>query len=379
MMKPYTQTTTFYLLFALLFAQGLAAQSTTADCSDPNGSGRTATCVWAGDTDNNGQVNHFDLLPIGLTYGTTGHSRPAASLDWQGQYAEDWQVSAPVNGLPNYKHIDTNGDGLIDSDDIAGVVGCAQFGQELDHTADISLNGNLPFSVESRSLPTGSRQQLEIFLGDDVWQGDVYGVAFTLEYEATKIVNGSVGIDFNASGLGSDLIEFQQDYEGEGRIVVALSRRDLQNIRIGGRLGTLNLTIRDDILRDPVGRFMQIRISNVVLIDRDNNVIGTQRPVATVDFLETPPVSVNEQSANTASAPLLFPNPTKDLFSLESRDGSPLQSAEIYSLDGRLIHSVENTAAASTWQISSADLAQGLYILQVRTEKGIYRQPLRSE
>lgn len=375
-MKLYMRTA-FCAILAALSVQA-RAQNATTYCSDPNGTGRTATCVWAGDTDNNGQVNHFDVLPIALAYGTSGVARPSASLDWQGQYAEDWQVSAPVRGLPDYKHIDVNGDGTIDAHDAAGVELCENFGQELDHSADASANGTLPFFVQSATLPTGSRQQLDIFLGDDVWQGDVYGVAFTLEYEANKIVSGSVGIDFGASDLGADLIEFQQDEVGEGRMLVAVSRRDQQNVRIGGRLGSLNLTIRDDILRDPTAlRNMQVRISNVVLIDRDNNIIGTYRPAATVAFSATPPVSVEELDAQAATAPLAYPNPTSTLLNIESRDETSITALALYSFDGRLLRNIENGAASSIMQLSTADLPQGAYVLQVRTEKGSYRLTVR--
>lgn len=92
------------LLFGLLFcAHGLPAQ-----------------VIFPGDLNNDGRVNYLDLLPLGLAYGRVGPPRPEASLDWFAQPALPWPFQLPVSGV-NFAFIDADGNGVIDSLDIAAI------------------------------------------------------------------------------------------------------------------------------------------------------------------------------------------------------------------------------------------------------------------
>ena len=70
--------------------------------------------VYPGDTDNNGIVNEFDILPIGVYFWAEGNQRTPASMEWAPQSVLGW-------GTPAATYADVNGDGLIDQRDIIGI------------------------------------------------------------------------------------------------------------------------------------------------------------------------------------------------------------------------------------------------------------------
>ena len=77
-------------------------------------------CVWPGDATGNSLANNYDVLNIGLGHGYSGLIRPDAHTNWIGQYAPNWG-QATIQGV-DYKHLDCNGDGLIDEQDLDAVI-----------------------------------------------------------------------------------------------------------------------------------------------------------------------------------------------------------------------------------------------------------------
>jgi hypothetical protein len=357
------------LTFCSLVGLDLQAQNINSNCSDPSFTRGFDACVWPGDTDGDGQVDNFDALSIGLAFGSYGNIRNDASTAWQGQPASDWLATTQgFNGL-NQKHIDSNGDGLIDAADLDAIR--YNYGANYSRPQDATINGAIPLWVESRNVLQGARLSLPILLGDNITPAEnVYGLAFTIEYDATKARRGSIDIDFGGSILGSDLLEFFEHDEQAGKIEVTVSRKDWQNISSHGQLGTLNLTIRDDILRDGQGGIMNIRITNVRLIDNQNNIIGTFRPNTTLIYGLASGVAENTAAANMQ----IFPNPAQAEMNI--RSSQLMQSAEIYNLQGQLVAAAKNIEN-NQFVFNTADLNSGLYLLQVQTATGRFSQKVQ--
>jgi hypothetical protein len=70
--------------------------------------------VWPGDTDNNGVVNEYDIIPIGIYWQKTGPARPNASLKWHAQAAIPWKPTSAT-------YADANGDGIVNAKEILAV------------------------------------------------------------------------------------------------------------------------------------------------------------------------------------------------------------------------------------------------------------------
>ena len=325
--------------------------------------GTAQGCVWPGDADDNTTVNNWDLLPIALAYGESGTTRANASINWTGQTSADWTTVNPIAGLPNYKHIDCNGDGLIDQNDLAAVT--ANYGQSY-YRGTSSLSGTIPFYVQSATVNEGDRISLPINLGSttDV-AADVYGVAFTVNYDTEMVDAGSVDIDFLNTWLGSNLMDIQYDFSQAGQIEVAVSRKDRLNTTGFGQIGSLNLTIRDDILRSNATRTMDISISNIRLIRNNNVEIGTAPQVGTVTVNLISAI----EDANNDFIVNVFPNPAQELLNVRS-DNAQLESIQLFNATGQLVYQA-NALNGVLHSINLNDVPQGMYILQVATDKGL--------
>lgn len=67
--------------------------------------------VWPGDTNNDGVVNEYDILPIGLYWLLTGPARRDASFEWRAQPILPWR---PIQAA----YADANGDGVVNAVEI---------------------------------------------------------------------------------------------------------------------------------------------------------------------------------------------------------------------------------------------------------------------
>ena len=92
-------------------------------------------CVWPGDTDTSNVVDNFDLLNIGLAYDSVGPLRPNATILWDDQTAPNWMITQPGIDV-DFKHIDCNGDGMINADDTLAIT--QNWGEMHNFTGDNS-------------------------------------------------------------------------------------------------------------------------------------------------------------------------------------------------------------------------------------------------
>lgn len=91
-----------------LYEENFAGSCThSASCTDD--------CVWPGDFDRNGIVSVHDLLPLGVGWKAEGPTRPGL-VNWAPHTADDWGIS--LDNQYDFKHIDANGDGALDSVDM---------------------------------------------------------------------------------------------------------------------------------------------------------------------------------------------------------------------------------------------------------------------
>lgn len=322
--------------------------------------------VWPGDTDTNHIVNHYDLLNIGLAYDAIGPARPDASLAWQAQPAPDWAQPTTATQA-NYKHIDSNGDGQIDAMDTLAIH------LNWDSTYQFVPNGveeqrvvdGIPFYVKPDTLIAGETMALPIILGEaDNPAEEVYGLAFSLFYDASIVVDGSAFVDFNDSWLGelgSNAISIQRDYSVAGRIDVSMTRIDGQNQMGFGQLGQFIITIEDDILAQLLAEGYLFTIAQVRII----NFAGEEQAVA-------PRTTEANVLSNVTVPPSLrglrlFPNPATETAWVEfpRRVGAWL---ELFNAQGQLVrrHRMEVEAQ----QLLLQDLPAGPYWLRAINKDG---------
>ncbi|MCB0562114.1 MAG: hypothetical protein KDD09_24345, partial [Phaeodactylibacter sp.] len=234
--------------------------------------------VWPGDANADNIAHHIDLLNIGLAYGFQGTPRLVDGANWTGVAAASWPQEF-ANGV-NYKHADCNGDGVVDANDrqvlaqnyglTHGPLGAVPSlpGTDIDPPAYIDFPGlipvgtsfNIPIIVGSQNLPIQ----------------DVYGIAFTVVFDPQVFDPGALEIAYPVSWFGEpgiNTLSIDRTYAAEGRIEVALTRTDQNNVSGYGPVAYL-IGIIDDIAGFRPDT--EVSIENVVAISVDEVLIPVQ-------------------------------------------------------------------------------------------------------
>ncbi len=350
-------------------------------------------CVWPGDTDTNMVVNHFDLLNIGLAYDSVGTTRENASFDWFGQPSFDWSQTTP-NSNVNYKHIDADGNGIIEAADTVAITQNFGFTHNfsdpdiLNQFTDLPPTDGLtvvtPFYIEPDTLIEGETIALDIILGDvsNVVMG-LYGIGFSIEYDSSVVVPGSASINFDNCWLGdvnADAISIQFDFPSPGRIDAAITRIDGMEMDGYGLFGDLIITLEDDILlwngsgsnsfggttTDVTADFT---ITNYHLINFSQEEIMVQGTTTTAPIEETTSLSFLELNELIS----VFPNPAKEAFFIASQK-IDLEVVRIFSTTGEL--KTVKTDLQNTLEFSTENLSSGIYFIEIQTREGIVTKKL---
>ncbi len=341
--------------------------------------------VWPGDTDTSTVVDNFDLINIGLAYDTMGPLRPGASLAWFAQEADDWAQTNP-NGS-NYKHADTDGNGTVNADDTLAII--QNWGEMHNFTGDpieqfipdyppaISNSGiTMPFYVEPDTFEQGEMVTLSVILGEEGAPAeDVYGIAFSLEYDPELIVPGSAYLTFEESWAGDinqDMISIQRAFIAPGRIDIGLTRTDHTNRTGFGQFAELFITIEDDILFQGNPEIEAItsvealfNVTNVLIVNRDGEALDVIT-METTSLIQGETSSTNNIKLNDQVQ--IFPNPASDQIFVNTK-GLIIEELEVFELTGTLVK--QRTVNGNQAKLSTSGLENGVYIVRIQTKEGV--------
>ncbi len=331
--------------------------------------------VWPGDADNDLTANNNDILDIGLYYGETGPSRFIQGNTWQATPALEYATLKP-NSFTT-KHNDCNGNGLVDASDTTAVIANYNFTHPpfrlMQQTQ--SLTGpplTLQFTVDS----TGSSNtaSLNILLGDATTPAtNIYGIALTLSIDTTIVKQGTSSIDVTGSWLAagspiflSNAIENYNNRE----IDIALCRTNHISVSGQGSIGTVSLTMKDDISGRPLStleKYLKVEITKYKMIDANGD---TSEVTVTNDSIKVAQVvGLNTISNNIQVA--IYPNPAKENVTFYSPQNN-INKIELYTIDGRIAFEEQNINSSNNKvSISTNTLERGIYFAKVYTAHGI--------
>lgn len=322
-----------------------------------------------GDTNDDGMVDHFDLLNIGLGYGNIGANRRNADLDWNKQPVADWEQTSPLSNT-NYKHFDTDGNGIIDLTDAQAINinwhQTAEDGFTDNDRTEIREEG-APLYVQTKTIfPMAQSVTFDIILGEEAQSADnLYGIAFSVEYDEQLGAN-DVYASFDTSWLGKmdeDLLVFQKNNLDENRLDIALVRIDGQNRSGFGTLGQLHFTapaFTGETEMDTVGA-LAFQIQNVRAIDFDKMEQLTT-PMETTAVLD---VSTGINDPAIAQKIRVFPNPAQDVLYIRASD-LHIEKVVLYNINGKQMIQYHNTPI-----LPLESLQAGLYFCKIWTDKGL--------
>lgn len=345
-------------------------------------------CVWPGDADNNNAVNHFDLLYMGLGFGKTGPVRGSLGTAWTGHDGADWAQATP-NRAVNFKNFDADGDGKITLNDTAAIA--KNWGQVIrpiyDNPEAAPFTGGdptdaAPLFVQSDTLAEGQSATLTVALGTAAQpMTDVYGVAFSLDYDPKVLKEGRTHFAPTASWLGApnELLVIQRDFHEKGRMDIAITRRDGQAIPAGfGALGSLYIVIEDDIfalkggLDEPEWVVVDTLKPTIFTVSRVRSINAAEQERSTSPRTTTVQIRQKfvgtRQPGDLSHLLQISPNPVSDALKI-TVPGEQIEQIEVVSAAGASLKRVAGLGAQSGL-LQTSDLPNGTYFLKILTANG---------
>ena len=285
-----------------------------------------------------------------------------------------WPQYTPASGI-NYRHIDTDGDGLISAADTLALSqnwGLAwEDGEGRPGSPPFQTNADgAPFYLQPDTLIEGATMQLPLILGsEETPAAGVYGLAFSLYFDEAVVQDGSAALLLADSWLGNpaqNLIYMQRLDDAAGRIDVGITRIDGLDAEGYGPIGDLFITIEDDILalNRGFGREAWFEIRNARLISYQ------EEPLA----VDTPP-SVSPVLTSLRDQPLslklrLSPNPAGDETQLVIHSQTALGPCQLQLIDaqGRILQerSIDINNGTQQFPLLLTELPAGQYWVRLR-------------
>lgn len=326
--------------------------------------------VWPGDADANRIATNSDLLTIGLAYGATGPARTVQGIVWQGDTVAPWSqyfsIYAPT---VNYDHADCNGDGTINADDTLAIV--TNFGLTHPKTdgADGARTGVpgmfLQFSRDT--VYDGQSLTAAVILGSASEQfANIYGIAFTYNYDPLVYDPASVSFGFINSWLGNytNSISIKKTFPAPGMIRTAITGIDHLDRSGWGAIARFRGTITTDNINGVRSYVNHDYISEITAVDMKGDTIDvntcTDSNIIMTLSTGLPDISGTRQVS-------IYPNPVSDYLQVSST--APLIRTRVYDAIGSLV--LDAPAADRDSQILDVSgLSSGIYTVQVATAAG---------
>lgn len=337
-----------------------------------------ADCVWPGDTDNDTKANNYDLLPIALAYGTVGAARVGATNNWFGQSSNNWNIPLALGGLPNYKHIDCNGDAIIDSFDVQAIR--QNYAQSYWRGSGAGVNNSSshsqdpPLYVDCDTVREGDVHCTGVNLGSSSNEAvNAYAIAFTINYDPLLVHSSTITYGSSWLGAAQELISVEKDYSAQGKLETAVGRTDHQPMTGNGRIGTVCFTIRDDILRvtQPDTVVMPITIDRVRYVDE----AGNEMPVDPLDGCLTIVEVVNGlKTIDNDNKVNLYPNPTTGWVKISGLEDG-VQKVRVRTITGELLVT-KIIQGRSEIELNLSDLPEAVYLVSIETSDKIINKKL---
>jgi len=337
----------------------------------------TEDCVWPGDLNANGIANNLDILAYGFAFGQTGPARAVETTLWEGQTAEDWGQNLPILGV-DYKHIDANGDGVVDIDDQFNIA--VNYNETNENFAGLlgnDLVGDDLFLVpQVTNFSPGESLIFDVYLGTEANPiSDLYGVGFQIDLDTQYVQD--VFFDFSDSWVGTD-----EDYFGFGKFSdeidhasTALTRLDGNAVSGFGKIAQIEIVIVDVVLgleQDSTACLpFPITFKNVLAIDNEESDLMIRSRGEILNLKHPSQItSVNDVKLDNDFLSI-FPNPANDVLWLESKTDA-IENVIIYNQFGQpILQKLFDNTINETRQIDlkSLSVTSGFYFVEVTSNE----------
>ncbi len=318
--------------------------------------------VWPGDVNNNGIVNHTDLLYLGASLGSQLVERDSISTNWEGMGAPFNVPAAFNNVLPSIAFADCDGSGFIeelDADAIEinyGLTHDNLLQDEFIKTPGLFSEIYFPTS-ETLFIEASNTYEIDISLGAENSIDEFYGLSFSIEFNTDFVDINSVFFTLENDWMDLDqqgLLQFQRI--NGNRLHVAISRKNRMSTNGGGVIGTVSLIIEDNVTE--LNSAVEIMgIENAEIVNQNlNSYQEVYEGNFIVDFIN-PIHTVRPDNFK------IYPNPSSNgQFLIEGLDS--YESIVITDIMGRKQNFIFDKN-----QIQIENFSNGIYFMEVTTKE----------
>ena len=327
-------------------------------------------CIWPGDANADGSVNMLDLYPIGFNIGQYG---PKRNQDDEGTRNE-WYAHGGTNWGKNtfgvdMKYTDTNGDGIISADDAVAIK--ENYGKNATITPiktveESAIEIQMISSVSS--LRPSDMVELIVSMGSSETPAyDTKGLSFSLEYDANRIKEESISVDFSAFTWLSryDAYLPLDKIVERGKLEAGVVRSNGKGANGHGQVGIVRAVVEDDLsgFRGDEKATLKFHFNNAMMMGANGQLIKLK-----VKDLEIPLVLGKKTDVLKNEDLLMYPNPASDMVNFYINGINKIDYVRIMDAAGREITRLNHVDAKSA-SVPVSDL-QGFYIAEIMTEKG---------
>ena len=331
-------------------------------------------CVWPGDGNNDGIANMVDLLHLGKGIGEYGAERTNPSIDWFGQFADEWGKSS-YGFSQDMKYIDMDGSGFVDSDDLEGLNQC----YNLTHHIHPEINPYLkeyPIILVPTFTPplyAGDLATFDIYLGETGNEAiNIYGITYSFGYDPAFVDESTINIDFEESSWiytnnNSPVLTLVKEMDLLNRVDVGLTRTNGYTVSGAGKIASLDFIIDDDLFpRKDKNEDIKFNIQL-------NNIIGLDEAgkYYTLPEFETEVVisNGNQPTVSNEQQLILYPNPTADLLNIHLNGSRFINALSIHSITGQEMF----RSGQVEWEkagLSLENYSSGVYVVKATLSDG---------
>jgi hypothetical protein len=381
-MGNYQATLTAWNINDLSCISSVAKGVSTDAVSFETGSApESVSYVLPGDANGDQKADAYDLLQLGLGYGQVGVPRPNATYDWHHQYTPNW-IQHTNHGI-NFKHLDADGDGVIEDFDAAPIF---QNYQSLD-TFDMPVNPGLPtlrvdFPVDTVYIDvlqqSGTPITANLLIGSPtVPVVGMYGLAAALKYPDFIAHNPVALYDPSFFGHNNFVMSMFHDEHNRQQMDVAYVRKSGVGAVGYGRMASLDFIIIIDIIDRSITAPipMTIDAKGVRAIDAQGNEIFLSRPTE-LDTLWIKLIDATSsiKQTNIDSRVQMQPNPADDLVHINTNE-LLVQSITMYNALGQLVLE-HQPSGVSLHTIPVHQQKAGNYTVRIVTSSGVVERRL---
>ncbi|HNG88754.1 MAG TPA: Ig-like domain-containing protein [Saprospiraceae bacterium] len=359
-----------YCLNANGQCQSVTVQMEVLDMPGGQGAACIADCVWAGDANGDGTVNHRDLLPLGYAMGMEGPARSQQPNAWLGQSATDWaNAFAPLRG--DLKQVDSDGDGMITLQDTAAIH--QHYGRTHQFSPRVALpSKGMPFKLRLLTSPNpgvGDLVQMEVSLGTaskPVPYVNGFSYDLTLSPEIQDSALQMIYYDNSWLNLNSPSLWLSKS-PAPHRLETAFTRTNGLSGTGFGPVGRVEFIITDILDVGKPGRkgSMQVIAEGLEALSEQGLLTGerTQLDIP-LRLADAGPAHVQESDL------LLYPTPAQEHLTLHLNGTDAMTAIEVLDAAGRCVYRCD--APQPEHQVLDlSTLPAGCYAVRVQTTTGL--------